>query len=54
MHGSLVADGQVVAAWRREAGSDDLTLLPLGDEVPQEAVAEFESLRAFYASTSAH
>ena len=39
MRGSLLMDGQVVAAWHREAGSDDLTLLPWADELPDEAVA---------------
>ena len=52
MRGSLLMDAQVVAAWHREAGSDDLTLLPWADELPDEAVAEFEELRAFYASAS--
>jgi len=54
MHGSLLMDGRVVAAWRREAGSDDLTLLPWTDELPDEAVAEFEGLRGFYGSASSH
>jgi hypothetical protein len=53
MHGSLLVEDQVVAAWRRESGSDDLTLLPWADELPDEAVAEFEGLRAFCASASA-
>jgi hypothetical protein len=52
MHGSLLSDGQVVAAWRKEPGSNDLTLLPLAAALPDEAVMEFEDLRAFYAATS--
>jgi hypothetical protein len=52
MNGSVLADGQVVAAWRREPGSDELTLLPWVNELPGDAVAEFEEFRAFYSSTS--
>jgi DNA glycosylase AlkZ-like len=50
MYGSVLVDGRVVAAWRREAGSDDLTLLPWTDPVPDQAIAEFAALRTFYAS----
>lgn len=53
MHGSVLMGDQVVAAWRREPGADDVALLPWADELPGEAVAAFEDLRAFYASASA-
>jgi len=53
MHGSLLMDDEVVAAWRQERGSDNLTLMSWTDRLPDEAVAEFEELRAFYASANA-